>query len=257
MRGRACSRVIVSRIERCLFTARTLEEEDKVIALLYECATQPFFLGISAPLVTLGYLAEVVEEFGWEKSFELVFNLGAKLVGQGRGEPDLYRRDAVRIMTENQRAADAYKENPKAAYDEDAFVEAVTSVDLDRSFSAVVKVLQEGVSLERIATTFVLLAADRMARTPVNVEAGWHELASELSVGACLRAARRHAGEAVAARGVFQAAWQIFEHRWINIPNRALSEALVGQKLDAADTKDGVAKIIELIENVGALGMDE
>ena len=53
----------------------------KFCPLLLECTVEPHFLGFPDNLISLGYLSEAVDEFGWEKAFELVFNLGAKLVG--------------------------------------------------------------------------------------------------------------------------------------------------------------------------------
>ena len=54
------------RIERCLFTAYHKGDADKLSALLFECAVEPHF--IDAPDIPLyvSYLAEVVDEFGWE-----------------------------------------------------------------------------------------------------------------------------------------------------------------------------------------------
>ena len=74
-----------------------------------------------------------------------------------------------------------------AEFDEDAFVEALTSVNLQRSFEAVQAALVDGVKLDRVITTLVLLAADRMANTPVNVDAGWENLTMELNLAASLR----------------------------------------------------------------------
>jgi len=87
------------RIERCLFTAHHLHHQDKILPLLYDCAVAPHFLGFADNLLSLGYLAEVIESFGWAQSSELVFNLGAKLLGQRRGEPERFRRDAVNYMS--------------------------------------------------------------------------------------------------------------------------------------------------------------
>src|SRR5262245_38506116 len=86
------------RIERCLFTAWGLGYQNKVLPLLYECAVEPHFLGSGESLLGLGYLAEVDQSFGWDKSGELVFNLGARLAGRRRGEPERFRRDAVNLF---------------------------------------------------------------------------------------------------------------------------------------------------------------
>jgi hypothetical protein len=71
------------RIERCLFTAHHLHHQDKILPLLYECAVEPHFLGFADNLLSLGYLAEVVESFGWEQSSQLVFNLGTNCSAAG------------------------------------------------------------------------------------------------------------------------------------------------------------------------------
>src|SRR5215469_113824 len=154
------------RIERCLFTAHHLGHQDKVLTLLYECAVEPHFLGFEANLLTLGYLTEVVESFGWEQSSELVFNLGAKLLGRRRGEPERFRRDAVAHMSSIVPRIAMSQEAGKSAmveYDEDALVAAILSANIENSFDTVRDALERGVKLDRLITTLVLLAADRMA----------------------------------------------------------------------------------------------
>src|SRR6185436_12458403 len=109
------------RIERCLFTACHQGQEDKILPLLYECAVEPHFLGFADNLLSLGYLAEVIETFGWEQASELVFNLSAKLLGRRRGEPERFRRDAVGLM-----ASTVIEASDRVAdYDEEAFVSAL------------------------------------------------------------------------------------------------------------------------------------
>ena len=49
--------------------------------------------------------------------------------------------------------------------------------------------LAAGVDADRIITTMVLVAADRMARTAVNVNPGWGALTAELNLAASLRTA--------------------------------------------------------------------
>ncbi|MBI1925384.1 hypothetical protein HYR99_14175 [Candidatus Poribacteria bacterium] len=263
------------RIERCFFTAHHLGDADKILPLLFACTVEPYFLGYPDNLISLAYLSETVDEFGWEKASELVFNLGAKLVGRGRGEPERFRRDAVRIMREMLPSIDD-PANTTLDYDEDAFVSALTSVDIQRSFDAVRNVLETGVKIDQIITTLVLLAADRMARTPVNVDAGWPCLTTELNLAASLRTAQRVGGDPVAAKGIFHAAWLIFADRWLNIPSRPLTEpleveragspfeveraasplveraasSLNGEKLDVSNEAAGVRRIINAIETL-------
>ena len=111
------------------------------------------------------------------------------------------------------------------SYDEDAFVNGLLSVNIQKSFDAVSSAINRVRKLDRLITTLVLLAADRMARTPVNVDAGWGALTMELNLAASLRTAQRHGGDRVAAKGLFQAAWQMFADRWLNIPVRPLTAA--------------------------------
>jgi hypothetical protein len=114
----------------------------------------------------------------------------------------------------------------------------------------VTSALKAGVKLDRLITTLVLLAADRMARTPVNVDAGWGVLTMELNLAASLRTAQRHGGDRVAAKGLFQAAWQVFANRWLNIPVRPLTAPLDGGTLDVSDEDTGVRMILKSIASL-------
>ena len=243
------------RIERCLFTAYTLGDADKVLPLLFECTVEPHFLGFPDNLISLGYLSEAADEFGWEKAFELVFNLGAQLVGRGRGEPQRFRRDAIGIMREKLRELDG-SDNTATDYDEDAFVSALTSVDIQKSFDAVAAALQGGVPIDQLISTLVILAADRMARTPVNVDAGWECLTTELNLAASLRTVQRIAGDTAAAKGIFHAAWLIFDDRWLNIPLRTLTPPPVESTLNVLNEEEGIQQITNAIEtlNVQSVG---
>ena len=243
------------RIERCLFTAYTLGDADKVLPLLFECTVEPHFLGFPDNLISLGYLSEAADEFGWEKAFELVFNLGAQLVGRGRGEPQRFRRDAIGIMREKLRELDG-SDNAATDYDEDAFVSALTSVDIQKSFDAVAAALQGSVPIDQLISTLVILAADRMARTPVNVDAGWECLTTELNLAASLRTVQRIAGDTAAAKGIFHAAWLIFDDRWLNIPLRTLTPPPVESTLNVLNEEEGIQQITNAIEtlNVQSVG---
>ena len=59
--------------------------------------------------------------------------------------------------------------------------------------------------IDRLATTMVLLAADRMARTPMNLKPGWGSLAQELALSSSVRTAHerhsRPSGNAYGPRG--------------------------------------------------------
>jgi hypothetical protein len=86
--------------------------------------------------------------------------------------------------------------------------------------NAVNGLLKAGINLDRLITTRALLSADRMARTPVNVDAGWGVLTVELNLAASLRAAMRQGGVHAAAKGLFHAVCQFFSDRWLNIPRK-------------------------------------
>src|SRR5262249_34648720 len=240
------------RIERCLFTAFHLGHQEKILPLLYQCAVEPRFLGFADNLLSLGHLAEIVESFGWDQSSELVFNLAAKLIGRSRGEPERFRRDAVGLMLSMIPTGDSVKPSTTSdvQYDEDAFVNALLSANIQKSFEAVARVLNVGVNLDRLITTLVFLAADRMARTPVNVDAGWGALTTELNLAASLRIAERHGSHSIAAKGLFHAAWQLFSDRWLNIPVRPLGTPLGGSKLDVKDEDAGVQLILKSIASL-------
>jgi hypothetical protein len=156
------------RIERCLFTAHQLKHEDKILPLLYACAAEPHFLGFADNILTLGYLAEFVETFGWKRASELVFNMGAKLTGRRRGDPERFRRDAIGLMSSMIPAIEASNPaaNSRIEFDEPSFVAAMTGANIQKSFEAVRTTLLSGVNLDRVIATLALLAADRMALQP-------------------------------------------------------------------------------------------
>lgn len=236
-----------NRIERCLYTAWTEGDGEKILPLLLECAVEPHFLDFGDSLVSLAYLAELQGLFGWEQAGELIFNLGAKLIGQPRQEPERFRRDAVARMRELAPGIDLAAEG--GAFDEDALASAVTSVDIHRSFDALASALAGG-SPDRLITTFVLLAADRMARTPVAVDAGWPDLTRELNLASSLRALKTHGGAGVAAKGLFHAAWHVFADRWINIEHRPLSEPLPAQPPPGDDEDAASAAVLDAMQTL-------
>ena len=238
------------RIERCLFTAYHKGDVEKLRPLLFECAVEPHFIDLPHIPLYVSYLSEVIDEFGWERASELIFYLGAQLIGHRPDEPERYRRDAIQIMRQMLPTVESAALEQTDEFDEDTFVEALTSVNLQRSFEAVQTVLTDGVKLEKLITTLVLLAADRMAHTPVNVDAGWENLTTELNLAASLRSAQQMGGNEVAAKGVFHVAWQIFADRWINIPSRPLSQPLSQEKLDVASEAEGLKHIVDTIETL-------
>src|SRR6185503_1855001 len=172
-------------IEKCLITARRLGGlDDRIVPLLYECALEPFFLGYIENLPLLGFLAELLEEFGWEQTEELVCNLAAKILGRERGAPEELRLAAIKMFEPvNALIHDLSSTSPgdqAGEYDEEALAKGLVSGDLSQTFNAVSDALRARVEIGRIVTTMVLLAADRMARTPVNLNPGWGSLTQEL-----------------------------------------------------------------------------
>jgi hypothetical protein len=241
-----------------LFTACQQGDQDHILPLLFECSVESYFLGFADNLISLGYLSEIVEVFGWDKASELVCNLGGKLIGRGRSEPERFRRDAVQLLSELQERIDAALAQQGAVavdYDEDALVEALSGADIQRSFTALIEALEAGVAPERLISTLILLAADRMARLPVTVNAGWPELTTELNMAAALRTGLVQGGTRWWPEGLFHAAWQIFADRWLNIPSRPLTAPLDAATVPVSED-EGIQQVIDAIEslNVHAVG---
>jgi nitrite reductase/ring-hydroxylating ferredoxin subunit len=235
-------------IERCLLTARHNDDNnDRILKLLYECVAEDHFLGFPDNLISMANLCQIVSEFGWERSQELVCNLGAKLAGRRRSDPQLFLRTAIETMKSVMPAIEDVRTHG-ARQDEDRFAAAVAGTDVKTSFEAVGAALKAGMAFDRIIDTFVLLAADRMARTPVNVNSGWPELTTELNLSVSLRTAYTFGGPTVAAKALFHTAYQFFQDRWLNIPVRPLSAALEPGRLTAGDEASGIAEICGSIQ---------
>ena len=242
-------------IEKCLVTARRLGGHDeRIVPLLYECALEPFFLGHTENLPLLGYLAESLEEFGWDQVEELVCNLAAKILGRDRGAPEELRLAAIKmfepIHTLIDELASTSPRDQGATYDEDALSRGLVSGDLTQTFNVISDALRARVDIDRIVTTMVLLAADRMARTPVNLNPGWGSLRQELVLASSVRTALRYGGLNVGARALYHAAWQFFSDRWLNITPRSLTEPLGAARSDAPDQDTGLRTVLDSIETI-------
>jgi nitrite reductase/ring-hydroxylating ferredoxin subunit len=242
-------------IEKCLITARRLGGHDeRIVPLLYERALEPFFLGHSENLPLLGYLAELLEEFGWEQAEELVCNLAAKILGRDRGAPEELRLAAIKmfepIHTLIDELASTSPGDQVAAYDEDTLAKGLVSGDLTQAFNAISDALKARVDIGRIVTTMVLLAADRMARTPVNLNPGWGSLRQELILVSSVRTALRYGGFKVGAKALYHAAWQFFSDRWLNITPRSLTEPLSAAKSDASNEDMALRTVLDSIETI-------
>ena len=241
-------------IEKCLITARRLGGHDhQIFPLLYDCAVEPFFLGHTFNLPLLGFLAELLEEFGWDQSEELVCNLAAKILGRDRGAPEELRLAAIKMFDPIDALIEEVSSNQasdQAAYDEDALAKGLVSGDLRQTFDAISASLKAGVKVDRIAMTMVLLAADRMARTPVNLNPGWGSLSQELIVSSSIRNAMRYGGFKVGAKALYHAAWQFFSDRWLNITPRALTEPVSFSKSETPNEDASLRMVLDSIETV-------
>ena len=248
-------------IEKCLITARRPGDRDgDIVPLLLECAVQPHFLGQQDNLRNLIHLAELLDEFGWDLSEELVCNLAGKMLGRGRPVPMDVLREAMDLFTDAEAVIEEASANQgqSGKYDENGLAEALVSGDIATTFGAVSESLRQGASIGQIATTMVLLAADRMARTPVGMSPGWHDLGWELALGSNLRAVEKQAGFAVAARACYHAAWRFFDDRWLNISTRKLTD-LPGSdsRPEPGESAAGEGALQDLLEAVESIRIRE
>ena len=248
-------------IEKCLITARGLgDHDDEILPLLFECAVQPYFIGQVDNLRNTVYLAELLEEFGWEVAQELVCNIAGKMLGRGRGVPMDVRREAIGLYESAeptvQAAAARYDLSTASGtaaasdFDESALAQGLVSRDITSTFGAVTTALQQGATISQMATTMVLLAVDRMARTPVGMSPGWGDLSWEMTLASSLRTVERYAGFGVAARALYHVAWRFFDDRWLNIPRRDITEPLPTAASVGADEDAALAQIIDTIEAI-------
>ena len=244
-------------IEKCLITARRLQGHDgDIIPLLLECAVQPHFLGQQDNLPNLTHLAELLDEFGWDLSEELVCNLAGKMLGRGRQVPMDVLREAMDLFRAAEPVIEERAEGQRRCgnFDENGFAEALVSGNIATTFGAVSEALRQGASIDQVATTMVLLAADRMARTPVGMSPGWHDLGWEMALGSSLRRVEKQAGFAVAARACYHAAWRFFDDRWLNISTRKLPELPVSGSIPEGDQsaagEGALQTILEAVESI-------
>ena len=241
-------------IEKCLITARRLGgHDDKIIPLAYECIVEPFFLGHNDSLLYIGYLAELLEQFGWEVAEELVCNLTAKILGRGRGAPDEIRREAISKLESLEDFIADLTANPPTQttdFDEDVFAAGLVSGDLDDTFDTITNALKSGVEINRIAPTMVLIGADRMARTPASISPGWWELGREISLASSIRTALRFAGFQVAAKALYHVAWEFFSNRWLNIRQMPLRASRSTAPSEASNEDEAIEGVINAIETV-------
>lgn len=240
-------------IGKCLLTAHRLGGyDDRILPLMYACITSPNFLEYTHTLIYMSHLAEALDAFGWEQTERLMIHLGGMLLGHYRSAPDETRQHALDLFKRAEAWIDdaiSSGNNPSTDFDEETFVRGLVSGHPDQTFEAVSAVLKAGVDLDRIITAMVLTAADRMARTPVNLNPGWHELTVELLLASSLRKAGKFGGEKAAARGLYHAAWQFYSDRWLNITPGDLYEAVKTAPTDA-DEESAAGGVIRSIDTI-------
>ena len=241
-------------VEKCLITARTLgQNDDQILPLAFECVLEPHFIGFGFNIPHLVRLAQVLDEFGWDDTENLVCNLVAKVLGRHRGTPDGVRREAIeayrKLLAD---LNDITEPDGSAEFEEDGFVMALVSGDLGTVFGAVTDALQSGVHVNRIADAMVMAGADRMSRTPASFNPGWWDLGAEMQMGSALRGVAKYGGYALAAKAVYHAAWQFYGDRWLNIPNRPLSDVTLNR--NASETRSDASAdrkaIVDAIESI-------
>jgi nitrite reductase/ring-hydroxylating ferredoxin subunit len=122
------------RIERCLFTACHLDYQDKILSLPYECAVEPYFLGIADNLLTGGYLAEIIDSFGWDQSSNWSSTSAPNCSAAGawnRNDSAATRLALMSSMAPTVEASNPTK-NSLVEYDEESFVSALASVNIQK-----------------------------------------------------------------------------------------------------------------------------
>ena len=125
-------------------TARHLGDcDDRIVPLLYECAVEPYLLGMTETLIHLGYLAELLEEFGWDRSQLLVCNLAAKMLGRNRPAPQEARREAIDLFAEVEPVIAQYTSG-LGDFDSELLAVGLVSGDIEETFGAVTRVLKAG-----------------------------------------------------------------------------------------------------------------
>jgi hypothetical protein len=177
-----------------------------------------------------------------------------KILGRDRGAPEELRLAAIRMFEPVNALLDELAStapsNQTATYDEDVLAKALVSGDLAQTFNAISDSLRAGVDINRIVTTMVLLAADRMARTPVNLNPGWGNLRQELILASSCRTALRYGGFKIGAKALYHAAWQFFSDRWLNITHRPLVEPVSAAKSDASSEELARRIVLDSIETI-------
>ena len=242
-------------IEKCLITARRMGGHDeKIIPLLYECAVEPYFLGHTINLPFLGYLAELLEEFGWDQTEELVCNLAAKILGRDRGAPEELRLAAIKMFEPINALIDELASTSDSdqavAYDEAAFAKGHGERRSDPDVRCNLECAQ-GRRGDRSTGD----DNGPPGRGPHGSHAGEHEPRlgkSEPRADTLILGSNRSALWRLQCRGraLYHAAWQFFSDRWLNITPRSLTEPLITVKSNASNEDTALRAVLDSIETV-------
>ena len=185
---------------------------------------------------------ELVEELGWDQSSELVCNLSAKLLGRGRPAPERFQLEAMKIYEPIEAAMKDGRTSREAGGGQPTTRRTRSS----RRWAAATRLDLPGTvgmcsarewTSDRVITTMVLVAADRMARTAVNLNPGWGALTAELNLAASLRTAKRYGGPLVTRKALYHAGYRHFEDRWLNITTRPLTPADASARQDTRQSR--------------------
>ena len=241
-------------IEKCLITARDMgEHDDKIIPLLFECVLEPNFLMFSQNTLHIGDIAEVLEQFGWELAEQIVCNLGVKVAGRSHGTLQGSTRDSIKYLQDLQSKLDQIliePEGPSVDYDEEQLVSALVSGDMQQTFDAVTQAIDSGAHIKQVLDTMVMLAGDRMARTPASFDLGWFNISHEMQMAASARKVLKYETYRSAVQATYFAAWHSYENRWLNVQAQPLSTPDEGALSKHADESTAREEIIELIESI-------
>ncbi|MXW53759.1 MAG: Rieske (2Fe-2S) protein [Gammaproteobacteria bacterium] len=241
-------------IEKCLITARNCGSNDsKIIPLLYDCVLEPSFLMFSQNVVHIGDLAELIDTFGWELCGPMVCNLGAKVAGRNRGTPQGDTRDSIEFLNEIQPLIEKFSNEPSSLakrYDESMLAECLFSGDLKATFNGVTHAFEQGAHVSQLVDTMVMLAGDRMARTPASFSPGWFNISNEMQLSSSIRRVLKYGTYQNAINATYFAAWHFYQNRWLNLQPSDLLRIDDGAPSQQENSTEACKEIVEHIESI-------
>ncbi|MCY4143000.1 MAG: Rieske (2Fe-2S) protein [Gammaproteobacteria bacterium] len=241
-------------IEKCLISARESGDNDeRIIPLLYECVLEPTFLGFSHNVLHISDLAELIDSFGWERSEQLLCNLGAKVVGRNRGTAQGTLREGIEHLQKIEPLLDELADEPAGRlkeFNEDRLTKGLSSGEIEPTFEAVSRALRDGAHVSQVLDSMIMLSGDRMARTPASFSPGWFNISHEMQMAGSARRTLQHASYRSAVMATYFAAWHFYQNRWLNIQPRQLSEVAKESQSPHSNAAEACSEIVELIESI-------